>query len=107
MSIKVSKIADFTAQYVTANLTIVQHSSIPFPVKSVFGWIMIQQRVQPINVTNTSYPISWAQPWKNYRDGFNQSTKRINQPDIMSSDLPAISRKLDADLDRKIEIVHI
>jgi len=51
----------FVALKYTVNLHIPTQSD-PVPVKSVFGWIIIHQRV--------SYTFNWQLPWAKYKSGF-------------------------------------
>ena len=53
--------ADFVAKNVTVNITIPTQSD-PVPLKSVFGWIMIHQRL--------GYTFNWDLTWAEYKAGF-------------------------------------
>jgi len=54
-------VADFVAKNVTVNITIPTQSD-PVPVNSVFGWIMIHQRL--------GYTFKWDLTWAQYKAGF-------------------------------------
>ena len=51
----------YVAEYVKINLTIPTQSD-RVPVKSVFGWIIIQQ--------HTDSTFNWLMPWADYKAGF-------------------------------------